>query len=96
MSQSEIQKKQCANCEYVFNTEQVTSFCPNCGQKNIDKNISIFTLLYDYITTYLSFDSKLFRSFPALLFKPGFLTQQFAKGKRQTYLKPIRFTCLPV
>lgn len=89
MSQSKIQQKQCANCDYQFGAE-VSNFCPSCGQKNMDKNISIFALLYDYITVYLSFDSKLFRSFPALLFNPGFLTQQFAKGKRQTYLKPIR------
>ena len=39
---------------------------------------------------FLSIDSKLAHSLPALLFRPGFLTQEYLNGKRQRYLDPVR------
>lgn len=90
MSKQNKPANSCANCDYVFPFGTIRNFCPDCGQRNIDRNVSVFDLLYDYVSNYFSFDSKLFRSFPVLLFKPGFLTQQFAVGKRQGYIKPLR------
>ena len=90
MSKKNNPANSCSNCDYVFPFGTVRHFCPDCGQRNIDRNVSVFDLMYDYVSNYFSFDSKLFRSFPALLFKPGFLTEEFAEGKRQGYIKPLR------
>lgn len=35
-------------------------------------------------------DSRLWRTFAPLLFRPGFLTQQFLQGRRASYLPPFR------
>jgi hypothetical protein len=35
-------------------------------------------------------DSRLWRTFEPLLFRPGFLTQQFLQGRRASYLPPFR------
>jgi hypothetical protein len=35
-------------------------------------------------------DSRVWRTFVPLLFRPGYLTQQFVKGRRASYLPPFR------
>ena len=35
-------------------------------------------------------DSRLWRTIAPLLFRPGFLTQQFLQGRRASYLPPFR------
>ncbi len=39
---------------------------------------------------YLTVDSKIFRSVKALLFKPGFLTNEYLAGRRARYVSPLR------
>ncbi len=89
---SKISRKQaiCSNCSYAFAETTVDNFCPNCGQENLDKNVSFGDLFSDFIGNYLSLDSKLFRTIPRLMFFPGFLTNAFNNGKRISYLTPIR------
>ncbi|MEZ4884615.1 MAG: DUF3667 domain-containing protein [Chitinophagales bacterium] len=80
----------CPNCGHIFAENTANNFCPDCGQENVDSNVSFGELLGDFVSNYLSLDSKLFRTLPRLLFFPGFLTNAFNKGKRITYLRPIR------
>jgi hypothetical protein len=40
--------------------------------------------------TYLSFDSKFSRTLIPVLFKPGFLTNEYREGRRAMYIPPIR------
>ena len=66
-------------------------FCHYCGQKKIDNHQesflhTIFHLLGDFI----HFDSQIFRTAIPLLFKPGFLVNEYFKGKRMRYLPPVR------
>lgn len=44
----------------------------------------------DLVEGFLSVDSRLANSIPALLFKPGFLTLQYIAGRRNRYLDPVR------
>lgn len=89
---SKVNRKQavCSNCGHSFAENTANNFCPNCGQENLDKNVSFGQLFSDFIGNYLSLDSKLFRTIPRLLFSPGFLTNAFNNGKRIRYLTPIR------
>jgi len=80
----------CSNCSYSFEGNTINNFCSNCGQENLDKNVSFGQLFSDFIGNYFSLDSKLFRTIPRLLFYPGFLTNACNNGKRIRYLTPIR------
>lgn len=40
------------------------------------------------------FDTKFFRTVPALLFKPGFLSREYIAGRRKRYLSPARLYIL--
>jgi len=76
----------CKNCETHFSGK----YCPNCGQsvKDYDKPISF--IFYNFAGDFFSFDTRFFRTFLALLYKPGFLTKEYFSGKRIKYAPPFR------
>jgi len=78
----------CLNCFEELSLDD--NFCPFCGQENHDQKVPVFVFLNDFISNFLSFDSSLFRTLPAFLFKPGKLSIEFNEGKRKKYLHPIR------
>ena len=78
----------CPNCEKQLKEEM--NFCPNCGQENHIKRVSVTMLVSDFSSTYFSFDSKLFSSLKYLLIKPSFLSMEYLNGKIEAYLRPIR------
>lgn len=90
MPKENRKQNNCSNCGFAFAETATNNFCPNCGQENLDKNVSFGELFKDFIGNYLSLDSRLFRTIPRLLFFPGYLTNAFNSGKRITYLTPIR------
>lgn len=76
----------CENCNNVVSER----FCGYCGQENlvIDKSfIHLFKHFFEDITHY---DSAFWKTLKLLFFNPGFLTIQFLKGKRVSYLQPVR------
>ncbi|WP_458626874.1 DUF3667 domain-containing protein [Winogradskyella sp. PC D3.3] len=77
----------CKNCEQPYHEE--FQFCPHCGQKANDE-LTIGVLFYNTISNYFSFDARFFKSFMPLMFKPGYLAQEFIKGKRLMYLHPAQ------
>lgn len=80
----------CRNCHYVYHQGQPDSYCPQCGQANNDRKISVWVLLKEVFDSYISVDSKLLRSMGAALLLPGQLTRAFAKGQLVRYVSPIR------
>jgi len=44
----------------------------------------------DFASTYLTVDSKLFKSIIPLFFKPGHLTNEYLGGKRVSFIRPLR------
>jgi len=78
----------CPNCDKQLKEEM--NFCPNCGQENHIKRVSMKMLVSDFSSTYFSFDSKLFSSLKYLLIKPSFLSLEYLNGKIEAYLRPIR------
>ena len=81
-------KSYCQNCQYPL-TENY-NFCPQCGQENNDKNVSFGTLIGEFFSNYFAYDSRLVKTIKPFLFKPGFLTKEFIKGRRTTYMHPLR------
>lgn len=83
-----IKSSYCTNCGKVLQPED--NFCPHCGQENDNKRQSFGGVMSDLIQGFLSIDSRLRDSIPALLFRPAFLTKEYLRGKRQSYLDPVR------
>jgi hypothetical protein len=76
----------CLNC----GAEVLGKFCQNCGQENIETRENFFHIIGHFVSDYLHFDSKFFRSLIPLFTKPGFLTRQYWDGKRVGYIHPLR------
>lgn len=80
--------KHCLNCEHPLRPEY--HFCPECGQEARASAGSLKDFLRHFLSDYFTFDSKIFRSFGPLLYKPGFLTNEFFAGRRVRYIPPLR------
>lgn len=82
----ERKEKNCLNCNAVV----AGRFCQVCGQENLDPNENFRQLCVHFIYDIFHFDGQFFSTLKYLLFKPGFLTKEFFRGKRASYLHPIR------
>lgn len=80
------EEKNCLNC----GAEVLGKFCQNCGQENVEQRDNFFHMVGHFISDYLHFDSKFFRSLIPLLIRPGFLTKQYWEGKRTEFIPPLR------
>lgn len=76
----------CQNC----GADTGSNFCPECGQDCRDHTVSVKLLLQDFIRDVFTYDSRFFRSFVPLLFKPGALTVEYTRGRRVRYIPPLR------
>ncbi len=82
----ERKEKNCLNC----NAEVAGKFCQVCGQENIESKESFWALATHFIYDITHFDGKFFSTLKYLLFKPGFLSHEYLRGRRTCYLHPIR------
>ena len=82
----ERKEKNCLNC----NAEVAGRFCQVCGQENIEPKESFWTLATHFLHDMTHFDGKFFITLKYLLFKPAFLSKEYLKGRRTSYLHPIR------
>jgi hypothetical protein len=79
-------EKNCLNC----GTNVMGRFCHVCGQENIVPKESFGNLVLHFFYDITHFDGKFFDSLRYLLFRPGFLSKEYIKGKRAAYLNPVR------
>jgi hypothetical protein len=82
----ERKEKNCLNC----NAEVLGRYCHICGQENVEVKESFWSLATHLIYDIMHFDSKFFDTLKFLLFKPGFLSKEYLRGRRASYLHPIR------
>ena len=78
--------KNCLNC----NAEVKGRFCSVCGQENIEPKETFWNLVSHFLYDLFHYDGKVLSSLKALAFKPGFLTHEYVRGRRTSYLHPIR------
>jgi hypothetical protein len=79
-------EKICLNC----NTVLTDRYCQHCGQENVEPKQSLWHLIVHFFNDITHFDGKLFTTLKYLVFRPGFLSSEYIKGKRMAYLDPIR------
>jgi len=76
----------CLNCGSVVQIR----YCSQCGQENIEPHESFGSIVSHFIQDLLHFDGKFFVTIKLLFKKPGFLSEQYSRGKRTDYFHPIR------
>ena len=79
-------EKNCLNCGTVV----IGKYCHVCGQENVEPKETVWQLVSHFFTDITHFDGKFFTSIKDLILKPGFLSKEYAKGKRVSYLNPVR------
>ncbi|HEY2721650.1 MAG TPA: DUF3667 domain-containing protein [Chitinophagaceae bacterium] len=78
--------KNCLNC----GTTVIGRYCHICGQENLEPKETVWHLVSHFFNDITHFDGKFFQTLKILLFRPGFLSEEYVKGKRASYLNPIR------
>ena len=78
---------QCLNCSTALEKNQF--YCFVCGQKNKTSTVTIWSLLGDMFANIFNLDHSVWQSLIGV-FKPAYLTQEFIKGKRKSFLNPLR------
>lgn len=76
----------CANC----GCPRVERFCPACGQERGSPVQPLREVVEDAAGEFLKWDSKLLITLKPLLFRPGFLTLEYLRGRRVPYISPMR------
>ncbi len=84
--QKERTEKICLNCGAVV----YGRYCHFCGQENVEIKETFWQLLTHFVYDIIHFDGKFFSTLKYLLFKPGFLSHEHLRGRRASYLHPIR------
>lgn len=79
----------CLNCGHPLDVSDV--YCPHCSQLNSDKQLSLKDFFGEFLTSIVVFDSRLRNTLKDLLFRPGIITRNYAKGQRLKYANPFRF-----
>lgn len=78
----------CTNCSAPL--AEGAKFCHECGQDQRDRIVPIGQLVSDILRDLFAFDTKFFRTLPALMTKPGFLAEEFTQGRRVRYIPAVR------
>ncbi|HET7844685.1 MAG TPA: DUF3667 domain-containing protein [Xanthomonadales bacterium] len=65
-------------------------YCYDCGQskKGLIRHFS--SILGDFLDSVLNFDTRTWRTIPALYFRPGYLSNEYFAGRRVRYVTPLR------
>jgi len=82
----ERKEKICLNC----NADLYGRYCHVCGQENLEPKETVWHLIQHFFNDITHFDGKFFATVKYLLRKPGFLSAEYAAGRRAAYLNPIR------
>ena len=84
-----IKEPNCLNCGYPFTKNE--KFCPECGQKNKGKKITLASFIREVFAGFFSWDAKFWRTLIPLLINPGKVSKNYIEGKRDRYTNPFRF-----
>jgi hypothetical protein len=83
----------CPECGEVL----AGDYCHRCGEKRLEsRDISVRHFFDEAAQELTSVEhSKLYHTVRALMFRPGFLTNEWVAGRRRRYLKPLNL-CLGI
>jgi len=83
----------CPNC-----SEQLSGqYCFRCGEKRVDRDrLSLNYFIRNSVHELIDIEhSKLWKTFSALVFRPGLLTNEYLAGRKSRYLTPLK-VCLVI
>jgi hypothetical protein len=81
----------CLNCGALL----TGAFCADCGQPaHIHRSFA--SLGHDLLHGVIHFDTKLWRTLPELVFRPGRLTRRYIDGERAKFISPMALYLLSV
>lgn len=75
---------ECRNC----GAKITGRFCADCGQAT-HANRKLLHLVEEFLHSLFHIDTKLWRTVPMVLFRPGTLTRNYVYGKRARYISPL-------
>ena len=78
---------QCGNCQ----SRLEGAYCATCGQRDIDLERPIWSLVGDILKKTFEVDGRLAVTLKTLFRSPGKLTSEFLAGRRRAYTSPLRF-----
>lgn len=78
------QEQHCANCDIAL----CGAYCHACGQ-SAHIHRSLLHMIEELLHGLFHFDTKAWRTVPALIFRPGHLTREYIAGKRTSYVSPL-------
>lgn len=84
-----VRDANCLNCGHPFTNNE--KFCPECGQKNRGKKITLGIFLRELFAGFFSLDTKFWRTLIPLLINPGKISKDYIEGRRIRYTNPFRF-----
>ncbi|KCZ48003.1 MULTISPECIES: DUF3667 domain-containing protein [unclassified Hyphomonas] len=84
------QGEPCRNCGGPVDAR----YCSRCGQLASNFHRPFFSLVMSSLADTFALDSRLWRSVPLLLFRPGRMTRNYLDGKRARYVPPFRLFLL--
>ncbi len=77
----------CPSC----GSEAMDRFCPECGEQRVSESDYLLRrFLANAVGELSNLDSRVFRSFRALIASPGHLTAEHIAGRRRPYVGPLR------
>lgn len=76
----------CPNCSDPTNAP----YCPSCGQRRVERRVSLRRMLGEAIEDQLSLNAALPRTVRVLLFRPGQLSLEYLAGRVQRFIPPFR------
>lgn len=76
----------CRNCQASLDGP----YCATCGQRNIDLERPIWSLVWDVVKETFEVDGRAALTIKTLFRHPGMLTSEFLAGRRRTYTPPLR------
>ncbi|AOW20821.1 DUF3667 domain-containing protein [Urechidicola croceus] len=82
-----LKNLECLNCKKPLDSDDI--YCSYCGQKNVNK-LSFQSFLNQLVSGLFSYDSRFWKTFIPLIFKPGKVSKQYIEGKRARFVNPFR------
>jgi hypothetical protein len=82
----EFEAQACGNCHALL----VGDYCHHCGQQNKSYVRSVFALIREFLHDFGNWDSRLVRTLVPLMFRPGFLSNEYVADRRARYVPPVR------
>jgi len=76
----------CPNCGHTLHG----TFCFQCGQNQKNLNRFFWSLIGEAFEDIFSFKSRVWLTLQHLFLKPGFISDEYSKGRRARYVPPLR------